>query len=215
MLNYTKTGLVNFVFLYKTFSFLSLMLLFSLKKIIIRFRYGLYYYFFWLKTGCKNIKWKSTFTVFFLLDFIFASSVIVNMYNFSITKFTHNILPVKKNNFTVSKGPMVRKKQSRVQYSFKQIFLNVTKVMHACNKNFKFNVERDPFFNKLQCLLLVKEDICASRAFPLLNYNVIFFLLWVKQIKSLNFNIETNFFFLKKKNIYVRFHDVSFFNINL
>lgn len=208
MSNFFKNDVTNFVYLSKTFSFLSLVLLLNLKKIIIRFRYGLFYYFFWLKTGCKNIKWKSSFTVFFLLDFIFASSSIISIYNFSISKLNYNILPVKKNNFTVSKGPMVRKKQSRVQYSFKQIFLNVTKVVSFCN-----NANRKNWDLKQSHLsILTKNKVENFHLFPLLNYNATFFLLWVGNIRNLNFNIETNFFFLKKKNIHVRFHDIIFFN---
>ena len=208
MSNSFKNDVLNFVYLSKAFSFLSLTLLLNLKKIIIRFRYGLFYYFFWLKTGCKNIKWKSSFTVFFLLDFIFASSSIISIYNFSISKLNYNILPVKKNNFTVSKGPMVRKKQSRVQYSFKQIFLNVTKVISFCNNANCKNLA----LNQLHLPILNKSKFENFQLFPFLNYNSTFFLLWVGNIKNLNFNIETNFFFLKKKTYTLDF-TISYFLI--
>lgn len=207
-----KDSTVSFIYFTESFSSHSLLLFFNLKKITIRFRYGLYYYFFWLKTGCKNIKWKSSFTVFFLLDFIFSSSVVVNTHKFSITMFNYNILPIKKNNFTVSKGPIVKKKQSRVQYSFKQIFLNVTKVIQFVGNT---NSNKHHRLVQLTNNFLTKKYKRVCAFFSLLNYDIFLFLMWVSHVKSLNFNIETNFFFLKKKFIFMQFHDIAFFNIGI
>ena len=53
-----------------------------------------------------------------------------NIYNYTVTTLKYNYLPIRKMVFTLSKGPMVRKKQSREQYMFKQIFVNVTKIIH-------------------------------------------------------------------------------------
>ena len=70
------------------------------------------------------------YTVSFLVDFILLSTPILRKNDWVISKVNSNILPIQKSIYTISKGPMVRKKQSREQFMFKQIFFNVRKILY-------------------------------------------------------------------------------------
>ena len=216
-----------FLFLYKSFILSCLPFFHNSQKLIIKLRYGLYHYFFWLKVGCKNISWRSAFTVYFLLDFMFSSFTAVKVYSYIITSLNYNILPIRKNVFTLSKGPMVRKKQSREQFMFKQIFFNVTKVIQfenskrqltekkKINKYFTLNDVENNYLRVGQVFNFSKflDKKLINLLFYFLNFNINYFIFWIKNVKNSNIFIETNLFFLKKIDLLVKFHDMFFFNI--
>ena len=124
---------------------------------------------------------------------------------------------------------MVRKKQSREQYSFKQIFINITKVIQFENKKKRIADKRrvSKFFPQLASdksylrtgqifnFSKIFENKLNTSLFYFMNFNVNYFRLWVSNIKMSNVFIETNLFFLKKLYLFVNFHDIIFFHIVL
>jgi len=218
--NYSDMRLFDFIYLYNFFDISAFNLFCNSVKIIIKLKYGLYHYFFWIKVGCKNIRWRRMFTAYFLVDFIFSSAILANIINYTFTTIKFNTLPIKRFVYTLSKGPMVRKKQSREQYMLKQIFVNVTKIFHFIgSRNYKklvsnskknINVLRMNQLDYFSDLLKKKNNFYI---FKFLNFNINFFLMWVRGLKKLNFFIETNLFYLKKNIFFLTFHDIFFFLI--
>lgn len=145
----------NFLYLYKKFSFYFIFLLNISNKIIFRLKYGLYYYFFWLKVGCKNYFSRKWFSVFFFLDFIFSGLIAFKTYNYALTSLKYKFLPSKKSVYTISKGPMVRKKQSREQFIFKQMFITVKKVISVFDKS---KVTNELKLKEIKDLKLIKSN---------------------------------------------------------
>ena len=136
-----------------------------------------------------------------------------------MTTLKYNYLPIRKSIFTISKGPMVRKKQSREQFMFKQIFVNVKKIIHFFNKkNYKPSIIENKSIgfiknNQLLFFGISFNNKSLSSLFLFLNFNINFFLYFIKNINLLNFFIETNLFFLKKINLFLNFNDINFFYI--
>jgi len=124
------------------------------------------------------------FTAYFLVDFIFSSAILANIINYTFTTIKFNTLPIKRFVYTLSKGPMVRKKQSREQYMLKQIFVNVTKIFHFIgSRNYKklvsnskknINVLRMNQLDYFSDLLQKKNNFYI---FKFLNFNINFFLM--------------------------------------
>ena len=201
--------------------FIFFFLLMNSNKIIIRLKYGLYYYFFWIKVGCKNIKWKFFFTIYFLLEYVYNSLIAFSMYNYITTTLKYNYLPIRRSVFTLSKGPMVRKKKSREQFMFKQIFVNVKKIFHFLDRKFflnrfKFELKNLHFIKFAKFIYLYKlflNNCNFSSLFLLLNYNINFFNIFIKNMNNCNIFIETNIFYLKKIYIYINFNDIFYFQI--
>ena len=160
---------------------------------------------------------------------MFSSLTSISTYSYVVTTLKYNILPIRKNVLTLSKGPMVRKKQSREQYSFKQIFINITKVIQFENKKKRIADKRrvSKFFPQLASdksylrtgqifnFSKIFENKLNTSLFYFMNFNVNYFRLWVSNIKMSNVFIETNLFFLKKLYLFVNFHDIIFFHIVL
>jgi len=211
----------NFLYLYCKHNFYFFYLLMNSNKITIKLKYGLYYYFFWIKVGCRNIKWKFFFTIYFLLEYIYSSLIAFTMYNYIITTLKYNYLPIRRSVFTLSKGPMVRKKKSREQFMFKQIFVNVKKIFHILDKKFFFKRFKSELknlyfiqYSKVTYLYkLFIKNYNISSLFLFLNYNVNFFIIFIKNISNNNVFIETNLFYLKKVYFYINFNDIFYFQI--
>ena len=218
---YTNKSFWNFYYNYFNFNFYFFYLLNKSSKLIIRLKYGLYHYLFWIKVGCKNIKWKSAFTLYFLLDYIFKSLSAFDMYNYIITTLKHNYLPIRRSVFTISKGPMVRKKKSREQFMFKQIFVNIKKIIYFLDKKYfykRFELQGNNInFIKYTQIVNLHYSFTnykhLSSLFLFLNYNINFFNIFIKNISYLNFFIETNVFYLKKTYIYLNFNDMHYFHL--
>ena len=93
------------------------------------------------------------------------------MYNFSLLNFKYAILPKKKSFFTISRGPMVRKKKSREQFMHKQLFLFVSKTFKQSEVSSRYRNFDD---NILSNLVNPKS---LSNFFIFFNFNANFFLL--------------------------------------
>jgi hypothetical protein len=215
--NYLNKGYFNFIFLNSRFLNLSIMLISNSHKIIIKLKYGLFHYFFWLKVGCRNIEWRFSLTVFFLLDFVFSSNIWQRYSNFFLSSVKYRYLPVKKSIFTLSKGPLVRKKQSREQYAFKQIFINIKKIISLVyTKDIKElrsgkSIKYSTLFNQLEYLEKKLNIYPAHLIFPFFNSNSIHFIVWLNNFKNLPLFLETNIFFLKNVFSIFTFCDLSIF----
>ena len=121
---------------------------------------------------------------------MFSSFTAVKVYSYIITSLNYNILPIRKNVFTLSKGPMVRKKQSREQFMFKQIFFNVTKVIQfenskrqltekkKINKYFTLNDVENNYLRVGQVFNFSKflDKKLINLLFYFLNFNINYFI---------------------------------------
>lgn len=212
----------NFLFLFSKSNSYFIYLLHNSHKIIFKLKYGLYHYFFWLKVGCKNYFSKKWFSVFFFLDFVFSGLIAFKTYNYILTTLKYKFLPTKRSVFTISKGPMVRKKQSREQFTFKQMFITVKKIIHFFDKS---DIKLGIAAQKSRSIELIKDNQLRflyktfvnkrslNSLFFFWNSNAYLFLFFIKNISFLNLFIETNLFFLKKIYFFIGFNDIKLFRI--
>lgn len=199
-------------------------LIFNSSRIIFKIKYGLLHYFFWLKVGCRNIHWRSAFTVYFLLDFIIATKAWGLFSNFILFLVKYRCLRSKKLVYTLSKGPMVRKKQSREQYAFKQLSINVKKIVYFVKKDdyrSSSNLSSDKILNHRKLILFNKyfqlfrnlNNFSPLSIFIFFNYNVFFFFKWIMYYKRLRIFFENILFQSKVINTEIIVSDLQFFFI--
>jgi thiosulfate reductase cytochrome b subunit len=121
---------VHFIFLETTFRNNLLFVLLSTYSFYERSRYGLSFFFKLLRLS----KFKNNFflnqstIVHFIMDLLFYSNITHFLkQNINFVKYNYNIIPKKNKHFTISRGAMVRKKQSRSQFSYGERYINISR----------------------------------------------------------------------------------------
>jgi len=153
---------------------------FFTSKVLISFKFCIFYYYSWLKVGCKNFKWKNYLLIKFLVDFLSFSLSKLSTNTLSLLFINYYCIKHTKLNYTISKGILVRKKQSREQFTFQQNFFYINQCLRVSNLNFLlFNFAKNKLFFS-NYLTLAKLFYC--------NFILPF--------------CQTSVFFLKKKNFF-------------